>query len=48
MGTGSTWRSPDFAQDGKFYLNFSEWRGPRQTIFFAESQDLLSWTRLGK
>jgi hypothetical protein len=47
MGTGSTWRSPHFAKDGKFYLNFSEWRGPRQTIFFAESQDLLSWTRLG-
>jgi len=47
MGTGSTWKSPGFAADGKFYLNFSEWRGPRQTIFFAESQDLLSWTRLG-
>jgi hypothetical protein len=47
MGTGSTWKSPDFARDGKFYLNFSEWRGPRQTIFFAESQDLLHWTRLG-
>jgi len=46
MGTGSTWKSPNFAQDRKFYLNFSEWRGPRQTIFFAESQDLLSWTRL--
>ena len=49
MGTGSTWRSPDFANDKKkFYLNFSEWRGPRQTIFFAESQDLRNWTRLGE
>ncbi len=48
MGTGSTWRSPNFAKDGKYQLNFSEWRGPRQTIFFAESTDLLNWTRLGK
>ena len=47
MGTGSTWKSPDFAKDGKFFLNFSEWRGQRQTIFFAESEDLLNWTRLG-
>ncbi|HPM80806.1 MAG TPA: hypothetical protein PLF81_08900 [Candidatus Anammoximicrobium sp.] len=47
MGTGSTWRSPNFEQDGKYQLNFSEWRGDRQTIFFAESKDLLSWKRLG-
>jgi len=47
MGTGSTWRSPRHAKDGKFFMNFSEWRGARQTIFFAESSDLLHWTRLG-
>jgi hypothetical protein len=47
MGTGSTWRSPQFEKDGKFQMNFSEWRGPRQTIFFAESPDLVRWTRLG-
>jgi hypothetical protein len=47
MGTGSTWRSPKFEHDGKYQLNFSEWRGDRQTIFFAESTDLLSWRRLG-
>ena len=47
MGTGSTWKSPRHAADGKFFMNFSEWRGPRQTIFFAESPDLLNWTRLG-
>lgn len=47
MGTGSTWKSPNFENDGKFFMNFSEWRGPRQTIFFAESTDLLQWTRLG-
>ena len=49
MGTGSTWRSPNFEQDGKYQLNFSEWRGDRQTIFFAESTDLLhldsDWAR---
>jgi hypothetical protein len=33
-------------------MNFSEWRGPsmqegQQTIFFAESTDLVHWTRLG-
>ncbi len=47
MGTGSTWKSPRYDKDGKFFMNFSEWRGPRQTIFFAESTDLLHWRRLG-
>jgi len=47
MGTGSTWKSANFAKDGKFYLNYSYWKGPRQTIFFAESKDLLHWTRVG-
>ena len=46
MGTGSTWKSPHFEQDAKFFMNFSEWKGPRQTIFFAESKDLIHWTRL--
>ncbi len=47
LGTGSTWKSPRYDQDKKFFLNFSEWRGDRQTIFFAESNDLLRWKRLG-
>ncbi len=47
MGTGSTWKSPNFEVDGKFQMNFSEWKGPRQTIFFAESKDLVHWIRLG-
>ena len=47
MGTGSTWKSPNFETDGKFQINFSEWKGPRQTIFFGESKDLVHWTRLG-
>ena len=46
MGTGSTWKSPTFDQDGKFYMNFSEETGDRQNIYFAESKDLLNWTRL--
>jgi hypothetical protein len=46
MGTGSTWRSPNHDKDKRFFLNFSEERGPQQTIFFAESKDLLQWTRL--
>jgi hypothetical protein len=47
LGTGSTWRSPNYAKDGKYQMNFSEWRGDRQTIFFAESTNLLDWQRLG-
>jgi hypothetical protein len=47
MGTGSTWASPDFETDGKFFINFSEERGDQQTIFFGESTDLMRWTRLG-
>ena len=48
LGTGSTWKSPRFDRDKKYFLNFSEWRGDRQTIFFAASSDLLHWNRLGK
>lgn len=50
MGTGSTWKSPLFARDGRFLMNFSAAEGVgtrRQTIFFAESRDLVNWTRLG-
>lgn len=47
MGSGSTWRSPNYEEDGKFFLNFSEWRGSRQTIFFAESADLIHWRPVG-
>lgn len=47
MGTGSTWASPNFERDGKFFINFSEWQGDQQTIFFGESTDLTRWTRLG-
>jgi hypothetical protein len=46
MGTGSTWTAPPPNDGDRFIMNFSEWRGPRQTIFFAESPDLTSWHRL--
>jgi len=46
MGTGSTWAASAPGDGKRFIMNFSEWRGPRQTIFFAESADLVSWHRL--
>jgi len=49
LGSGAVWSAEDKAGE-KFIMNFSEWRGSqdegRQTIFFAESRDLLHWTRL--
>ena len=52
LGTGAVWKASSFEQDGRFIMNFSEWRGPemgvgQQTIFFAESTDLIHWKRLG-
>jgi hypothetical protein len=46
MGTGSTWEAPQTGGGARFQMNFSEWKGPRQTIFFAESDDLVHWRRL--
>lgn len=52
MGTGSVWEAPgpggwgSSVGPGQFQMNFSEWRGPRQTIFFAASGDLVTWERL--
>jgi hypothetical protein len=47
LGTGSTWKSPNFDKDGKFFCNFSEQpQGESQHIYFAESTDLLNWKRL--
>ena len=47
IGTGSVWGAPAHGGAPRFILNFSEWRGNAQTIFFAESSDLLHWQRLG-
>ncbi|MEI6422744.1 MAG: hypothetical protein WCP55_11030, partial [Lentisphaerota bacterium] len=47
MGTGTVWEAPSHGSEPRFMMNFSEWRGNAQTIFFAESSDLLHWRRLG-
>jgi hypothetical protein len=41
LGTGMTWEV-----EGKYYLNFSEFRAGTQEVHFAESEDLLHWQRL--
>jgi hypothetical protein len=56
-GCSSFWKLETLGPDGKpakkYVTSFSEWRGPestvgQQTIFFAESTDMLQWKRLGK
>jgi len=48
LGTGHTWKSPDFATSGKFINNYSEWHKDKnaQDIHFAESTDLLHWKKV--
>jgi hypothetical protein len=47
LGTGSTWKSPQFEKDRRFFVNFSEQpKGEAQRIYFAESRDLIKWDRL--
>lgn len=45
LGTGSIWKASDFTLTGRFIMNFSEWTD-QQGIGFAESTDLIHWTRL--
>lgn len=40
LGSGAVWRV-----DERYIMNFSEMRYGKQTIFFAESSDLVSWAR---
>ena len=47
MGTGSTWHNPVPGRYPAFQINYSSWIGPRQTIFFAQSDDLLHWNKCG-
>jgi hypothetical protein len=42
IGSGSVWKV-----GGRFVMNFSETRRGVQAIFFAVSDDLMHWTRLG-
>ena len=39
IGSGFTWKSPNFEKDGKFQTNFSA----GQKIYFTESTDLIHW-----
>lgn len=51
LGTGAVWKAADFDQTGRFILNYSTWRDwciESQTIRFAESTDLIHWTKLGE
>lgn len=46
MGTGTTWDTPKAGIEKghkKFQINFSQFIGRKQTIFFAESDDLVRW-----
>lgn len=47
MGTGSTWHNPVTGSHPAFQINYSSWIGERQTIFFAQSDDLLHWSKCG-
>ena len=50
LGTGSVWKSEDFDQTGKFIMNYStwfDWAIQSQSVRFAESTDLVHWTKLG-
>ena len=47
MGTGSTWKNPVPGGKPAFQINYSSWKDPRQTIFFAQSDDLIHWTKCG-
>ena len=47
MGTGSVWKNPVPGAKPSFLINYSSWKGPRQTIFFAGSDDLVHWTKCG-
>eukprot|EP00041_Stephanoeca_diplocostata_P018011 m.373713 g.373713 ORF g.373713 m.373713 type:complete len:644 (-) comp20889_c0_seq1:95-2026(-) len=44
-GTGSVWRAADFNQTGRYVINYSECPGGYQNITFAESYDLIHWSR---
>lgn len=50
IGTGAVWESVGRAGRGRFIMNYSTWFNASicsQVIRFAESDDLVHWTRLG-
>jgi hypothetical protein len=51
MGTGMVWRAADFDRTGRYIMNYStwfDWAIQSQSIRFAESTDLVHWTKLGE
>mmetsp|Transcript_35342 Transcript_35342/g.92425 ORF Transcript_35342/g.92425 Transcript_35342/m.92425 type:complete len:644 (+) Transcript_35342:71-2002(+) len=45
-GTGAVWRAADFNKTGRYVINYSRHpNGGYQQIMFAESFDLINWTR---
>lgn len=50
LGTGMVWPALSFSKDGKYVVNFSQYNAQTkgQAIFFAESVDLVHWTRVEK
>ena len=51
LGSGAVWKAADFDQTGRFLMNYStwsEWYIESQAIRFAESTDLIHWTKLGE
>lgn len=50
LGTGSTWKSPNYDNDKLFFCNYSEWREvnsrSEQIIMFAKSYDLIHWYKI--
>lgn len=43
IGSGFTWKSPDFERDGKYQCNMSLRKDGLPTIVIAESTDLFNW-----
>jgi hypothetical protein len=47
LGSGSTWRNPVPNATPRFQSNYSCHGPERQTIFFAQSDDLIHWAKCG-
>lgn len=49
LGTGAVWpaRHDTGTGSARFICNFSQWHGRNQAIYFAASDDLRTWRRLG-
>ncbi len=50
LGSGNIWKSPNFANDGMFIMNYGQHfpEMKSDSVLFATSTDLLNWTLLGR